>query len=65
MKCESCKIGELQEHDHWWRYKTPYNSRLCNERAVFGTIFKCDNEKCSAFFYNDEECEELKEGHPC
>ena len=63
--CESCEKGELEEHDTWQRYKTPFNRRLTSEQPIHGTIYKCSNEDCEQNFYNDEEDEELKEGYPC
>lgn len=64
-KCEACEKGNLYENDTWRRYKTPFSRRLCSEKPIQGTIFKCDNEECEEYFYNDEECEDLKQGYPC
>ena len=63
--CDICGKGELEKHDTWWWYKTPFDRRLCSEQPIYGTIYKCTNEDCNAFFYDDEENEELKEGYPC
>ena len=63
--CEDCEKGELQKHDTWWRYKTPFDRRLTSEQPVEGTIYKCSNEDCLSFFYDDDENDELKEGYPC
>jgi len=64
-KCQSCNNGELEKHDTWRRYKTPFNRRLSSEQPIHGTIYKCNNEDCEGSFYNDEENEELMEGLPC
>lgn len=65
MICESCEKGELEKHDTWYRYKTPFSHRLTSEQPIYGTIYKCNNECCDGMFYDDEEDETLKEGHPC
>lgn len=63
--CKSCNKGELYEHDTWWRYKTPFSRRLSSEQPINGTIYRCGNEDCDEFSYNDEENEELQSGYPC
>jgi len=63
--CEFCEKGELEKHDTWWKYKTPLSRRRTREIPIYGTIYKCNNEDCEQTFYNDDENDELKEGHPC
>jgi len=63
--CRACEKGELETHGLWRRHKTPFSHRLCSEKPIKGIIYKCTNEDCEEFFYDDEEDQELKPGYPC